>query len=904
MVVRAKTILICILLLPALCAMGNNKKQPLKVESLVDWQRITSSLLSDDGKLAAVKHEPWKGDGTVLLYDGNGQEIHRLSPAGNFKFSPSSRFLIVEEKAPLDTIEKLKLRKTKPDDMPMDKLALLTKDGKREVIDSVRNYKIADGTDWLAYQSGNKKDSTLHIRSLDGATRDSIPAVSDYGFAEKGTVLYYVTKGDTLSVKAGIYLYRTDKGAKEPVKEGSGDFKKAGLSKSGEKLAFLYADKKDSTDTKAKYALYLSTQGAGAGLIAEQGSEGIPDEWIVSPQGNPAFSENEDYLFFPTSPEPRERDTTVLAENRPDVQVWNWNEAVQYTQQTVETKKQPNKTYTAAYHIPSGKITQLNTPEIPNLQLPEAGDLALVITTEPYATERMWRGRSRSDIYIIDMKSGETCALISGSDARIRISPAGKYGYWYSEADSSWYTCPLATKEIYRLTTPATFDAWDSENDVPDHPSAYGSAGWTKDDRFLLLYDRYDIWRFDPEAQDTPVNLTMNGRQEGIRYRLRMLDRDVKYIDPGQQQFLTGFNEKTKSTRFFGAMLAKQAKPAVLLTGDFKASLTAKAKNADAVIYTKETFSQYPEMNYSDLRFRKTVQLTNLGSQQDSIIWGTAELTSWISLDGKKLEGVVYKPADFDPNKKYPLLVNFYERNSESLYNYKMPEPHRSTIDYRLYNSNGYIIFNPDVRYEDGYPGESCFNSVMPGIASLIGQGFIDEKAIGAQGHSWGGYQVAYLATRTDLFAAIESGAPVVNMFSAYGGIRWETGLNRSFQYEHGQSRIGATPWETPLRYQENSPLFTMDKVTTPILIMHNDADGHVPWYQGIEYFISLKRLQKPVWLLNYTGEPHWPMKMPNRIDFQKRMFQFFEHYLKGAPMPQWMQEGVKAEDKPFELGY
>ena len=208
------------------------------------------------------------------------------------------------------------------------------------------------------------------------------------------------------------------------------------------------------------------------------------------------------------------------------------------------------------------------------------------------------------------------------------------------------------------------------------------------------------------------------------------------------------------------------------------------------------------------------------------------------------------------------------------------------------------------IRYVDGYPGESCYNCLMPGVAMLIGKGYIDEKAIGAQGHSWGGYQVAYLATRTDLFAAIESGAPVVNMFSAYGGIRWGSGLARSFQYEHTQSRLGGTPWSTPLRYLENSALFTMDKVQTPVLIMHNDADGHVPWYQGIEYFVAMKRLGKPCWMLNYTGEPHWPTKIANKIDFQKRMFQFFNHYLKKEAMPGWMSDGVPAVEQPYELGY
>jgi dipeptidyl aminopeptidase/acylaminoacyl peptidase len=187
---------------------------------------------------------------------------------------------------------------------------------------------------------------------------------------------------------------------------------------------------------------------------------------------------------------------------------------------------------------------------------------------------------------------------------------------------------------------------------------------------------------------------------------------------------------------------------------------------------------------------------------------------------------------------------------------------------------------------------------------SLIEKGFVDEKRIGAQGHSWGGYQVAYLATRTNLFAAIESGAPVVNMYSAYGGIRWETGLNRSMQYEHQQSRLGATIWEAPYLYWENSPLFTVDKIETPILIMANDQDGHVPWWQGIEFFIAMRRLGKPAWLLNYNGEPHWPLKLPNRVDFQKRMAQFFHHYLKGEPMPVWMKEGVPATEKEFTSGY
>jgi len=209
-------------------------------------------------------------------------------------------------------------------------------------------------------------------------------------------------------------------------------------------------------------------------------------------------------------------------------------------------------------------------------------------------------------------------------------------------------------------------------------------------------------------------------------------------------------------------------------------------------------------------------------------------------------------------------IVNFYERNSDGLYRHRAPFPHRSTINYSFYVSKGYVIFNPDITYINGYPGQSCYNAVVSGVNALIKDGFVDKDRIGVQGHSWGGYQIAYLLNKTDLFKTI---------------------------------------WEYPLRYIENSPLFELDKTNTPVLIMHNDKDAAVPWYQGIEYFTALRRLGKPAWLLNYNGEPHWPVKLQNRKDFNIRMQQYFDHYLKGEAMPQWMSRGIPAIEKGIRQG-
>ena len=881
-------------------ALAQNASKSLTIDDLVTWQRITDREISDNGKWVACKMEPWEGDATVYLYAAQGQETATFSPADKFAFSASSGYLVVTQTPGKSTVDSLKILKTKEDKMPMNTLVIYSVAGKKETIDSLKTFKLADEADWIAYQRG-RKDSTLYVRSLDGSKTFQFPTVTDFQFAKKSGMLYYTSAAEG---EAGIFTLNPEKRSPALIKEGKGVFKQTTFDEKGERLAFLYCADKDSS-YKA-LSLWLSEHNAPAKEIATRGNKAFPAEWVINENGMLQFSKSASRLFFGTSPEPRQKDTTQLAENRPNVQVWSWDEPVQYTIQNYNKEKDLKKSYQAVYNLGNGSIFQLANEELPNIQLGNEGDaaLALLSTSRPYSLSSMWEARTRSDYYTVSLDNGERKQIAQADYGRFHLSPQGKYAYWYGETDSCWYTIALAEGKRYRLTTPESFPAWDEENDVPNHPYAHGAAGWTANDQNLLIYDRYDIWKFDPTAATSPINLTVNGRKEKLSYRLEQLDKEARFIDLGKPQLLKGFNETTKGYGFYNARLSAPAAPKTLLAGNYMLRSINKAKNTDDVIYTMETFQQYPDIHYSTLAFKKSVQLTHGDKQQEGFIWGTAELVSWISLDGRPLEGVVYKPANFDPNKKYPMMVNFYERNSETLYNYRMPEPHRSTIDYHLYNSNEYIIFNPDIRYVDGYPGESCYNCLMPGITMMIAKGYIDEKGIGAQGHSWGGYQVAYLATRTNLFSAIESGAPVVNMFSAYGGIRWGSGMARSFQYEHTQSRLGATPWSSPLRYLENSPLFTMDKVQTPILIMHNDADGHVPWYQGIEYFVAMKRLGKPCWLLNYTGEPHWPMHMANRIDFQRRMFQFFNHYLKNQKMPKWMSEGVPAVEQPFELGY
>ncbi|WP_340114344.1 alpha/beta hydrolase family protein [Maribellus mangrovi] len=888
-------------------------KRPLTFDDILKWNRITETHLSNDGNYIVYKEEPWKGDPVLKITTPDDDEVEAIDCATNAKITADSKFVIFTLKSPEDNIRMLKLKKTKKEDLPKDKLAIYElKTGKLEKIDSLKSRKVPEKwSGWIAYQTipqngddkNGKKYAPLFIRNLENGELTEIPAVSNYELAEEKEVLAYISEGDS-TFDAGVYVVDLIKNEQQKVLDGKGKFEQLTLNKTGEKLAFL-ADTTGSEE--AEYSLYLSA-GETAQIILDNSDAAIPGNWIISENGRLSFSENNKRLFFGTAPAKAPKDTTILEEEIPVLDIWHWNEEELHTVQLNNKSGDEKKTYLAVVHLDEKHTVQLETEFFTGIRPIKDGDAdqLLAWSNRPYAVQSMWEGSPRHlDFYLIDINTGEAEKFKEDCRARPMVSPEGKFVYWYDAMDTTWITYDIANGKEYCITTSETVQVANELNDIPNPPGSYRTAGWMENDEALLVYDRFDIWKVDPTNSIKPENITKNGRASKVNYRLvRFNPEPNEGIDPDEELILKAHNEVTRADSYFTFDPEKPGTQKVLLAENMKLGTPKKAKEAGLVVFTEENFETYPNLLASDLSFKNQKQISDAAPQQVEFIWGTAELVSWRSLDGLELEGTLHKPENFDPDKKYPLIVNFYEKSSQGLLNYRMPENNRSTIDYHYYTSNGYVIFNPDVYYKEGYPGESAFNCVMPGVNKVVEMGFIDPERIGAQGHSWGGYQVAYLATRTNMFAAIESGAPVVNMFSAYGGIRWGSGLNRSFQYEHTQSRIGKSIWEAPLRYLENSPLFTADKIETPILIMHNDDDGAVPWYQGIEFFIALRRMGKPSWLLNYNEADHWPLKVRDKHDFQIRMAQFFDHYLKGHPMPIWMKEGVPATKKGIEMGY
>lgn len=910
------------------------QKKVMQHEDKALWNRIRNVNISNSGEYVLYALDKGEKDQTIMLKSTKGDKIMSYSRTKGGKFTFDSNYVLFTVNAWKDSIKEMKRRKVKKKDLPKDSLIVYDiKNKSTYKIPNVKSYKMPEKWSGIvAYMlepakakkkntKAKKKDSTatkktkkkvkkvskingyhLVIRQLSSGVEDTLKFVHKYAIAKEGKFLTYATSGEKGKISSGVYRYNVESGTSSLIFESHAKTKypQLGISESGKRVGFVV----DADSTKSlikKPSLYAWHQNNKTTQLIVS-SENNTSNLLVSSDERLRFSKNEERLFFGLRTTPIVKDTTLLAEEIVNVEVWTYNEPRLYTVQELQVKNDKKKAFLSLYDFNQRKMVQIANLEYDRARYGDEGNsnYAVVENRTPYMLQSQWTAQRPGDLQRVNLTTGERSDLGTKVYGGSSISPKGNYLYGYSRKDSTWFTYNLKTLQYKALTKGRQF--YNELHDYPDDPRGYGSAGWTENDEKLLIYDRFDIWSFDPDT-GASENLT-KGRFKQVRYRYLRLDREERSISNSEKWILSTFNEETKLGGFANYNpKKKETKQLVEGPYSYGRPQMAQEDKKGRLLFTRQSFTEFPNLWSSNLSFKSPRQITDANPQQKEYNWGTAEMVEWVSLDGKPLKGMLIKPENFDPNKKYPMIVNFYEKSSNGLYRHRAPSYGRSTINYPFYASRGYIIFNPDVYYRDGYPGESAFNCVIPGITALVEKGFVDKNNIGVQGHSWGGYQIAYLVTKTDIFKAAESGAPVPNMISAYGGIRWWTGLSRQFQYEHTQSRIGGTPWEYPQRYVENSPIFNIDKINTPLLIMHNDADGHVPWYQGIEFFVSLRRLGKPSWFLNYNGEPHWPLKWQNRIDFNIRMAQFFDHYLKAAPKPVWMERGVPALEKGINQG-
>ena len=787
--------------------------------------------------------------------------------------------------------------------------------GEKFTVPNPASFQFSDGGRWLAVRTNkaNASDTThdgtdLILRELaTGATRN-IGNASAFAFDDAGSHFAYTVDAiDRLG--NGVYLVDLASGQTRTLASATLDFDALAWSEKGTSLAVLRGDKAKTNKQKDNVIVAWTDAGAPNARAVEYDATkdaAFPKGLVVSEFLTPKW--NRDGTRLTVGLKEQEAEPAKSDEPPANVDVWHWKDPDPQSVQIVRLAQERRFTYPAELNVATRKLTRLGDPDMRAVQVTPNGKWAVGRLDTPYRLEVSWGG-TKADQYRINTETGERTLIEKSVTRTMGISPDSRWFLYLK--DKHVFAYNLETGQKRDLDDGEKLSWLDAEDDHPYEIPTYGVAGWSKDGRSVLLNHRYDVWQM-PLDGGKAANLTQGAGEAGkIRFRVVRLDRprapggggggggifgtpvqDDEGIDLTKPLTLSAYGDWTKKSGYYQLVAGKAPTP--LIYADKAIGQVVKAEKADRVMFTEQTFSEFPDYWVSTTAFASPKKITDANPHLAEYAWGSKVLVDYTNSKGQKLQGTLTLPANYEQGKKYPMVVYFYELMSNTHHQFSMPvyddRPHMST-----YASNGYLVFQPDVVYEIGKPGSSALDCVTSAVKKVIELGYADPKHIGLQGHSWGGYQSSFIVTQTDMFAAVVTGAPPTNLVSFYDQLYKQTGTVQQGIMEIGQVRMGenVTPWNSHDLYESQSPVHHVQNIKTPFMILQGTADGAVDWVQGLEFFNAARRNGKQVIFLSYPDEPHHLAKKENQKDFQVRMKQYFDHYLMDKPAPKWMTDGV-----------
>jgi len=882
----------------------------LSFEDVMKFEDIGSIQLSENGEWVAYEVWPDRGDGRVDVKNTNGEKTYSIELGASPSVTANGDWVAAFRKVPLK--EELKSE----EDEPQQGLSLLsTENGEITAYDSVSTFEFSDNGDWLAIHHMQSKDvadlksknkrlgKILRLKNLSSGEEFELPFVDEVAFDSLSTYMAY-TVVDTTDSENGIFLFDLSNQQIQNIDtQNSGYYSNLTWDHDQKKLAFTKASYDTSyVENDASLHIWSAEDQELISLLNEgDGNDGYTlrsnNELTFTNDGNRLFfgfmdSEMADLDSNKEEEEDEEIDVYDVEDIVDDrgLDIWHDDDPRIKTHEKNTWTSRKSHLFTAVYHLDKNKWVQLADHEMEDIRIAHNPNVVLGSSQKPYLKEMTWEGFF-NDWYYVDLETGKRTLVGKKLSEGVNLSPGGKFAVFY--VNKNWNLLDIEDGTTRNITSNMAVPFYDEDHDYPSRVPDYGLAGWVKNDQAVLIYDKYDIWRFPTDFSE-PTNITNGeGRKTDRIFRVERMNKD--WNEPfanNEDLLLTSYHDTEKNFGFYSAR-ANRSGVSRLLEEDKKFTFVEKAEDANTVLYKREAYDEFPNIWVANnWKFNRTRKLTNLHDDlKEKWNWGSAELIDWLSVDGKFIQGVVIKPDNYDPNKRYPIMTYYYRFFTDRLHDFNEPKTNHRPV-FAQYVSDGYVVFLPDIRFEVGTPGFAATKSLVPGIQKLIEMGIADEDKLGLHGHSWSGYQTAFMVTQTDIFDAAVSGAPVSNMTSAYSGIRWGSGLARQFQYEKTQSRIGKTLVEAPHLYIENSPVFYADRINTPMLIMHGDADGAVPWEQSIELYLAMRRYDKDAIFLQYHDEPHHPQKFSNKLDYAIRMKEYFDYYLKGEGEPEWILKG------------
>lgn len=922
-------------------ALGASQPTPaggLKTLNLADygrWNRITSTALSPDGRWMSYAYQPNDGDATLYVKGLDSDKLYTIPVGSAPVFSDDSKwvgyFVSPPERAggggggaagggrggrggapapaPATGAPAAATRR-------FELLSLAT--GEKTPIPNASTFKFGPGSRFVAVRMNKAQPASafngadLIVRDLAGGSMRNIGNVGQYDFGRSGTWLAY-TVDAAERIGNGVCVSDLVGGQTRALDASVADYDGLTWSEDGRRLAALRGDKVSGMRQKANVLLAwddVPTRDARRVEWNPVTDATFPKEHVLSEYTAPRWSKDGAQLFVGI----KEQEAEIAAADslKANVDVWHWKDVETQATQMLRLQQDRRATLPAVVQFAPAKFVRLADTSMRTVTPTANGKWGIGRDDAKYRADPN-NTQNRADYYRVNVADGTRTLIERNLTRTYGTSPDSKWFLYLK--DKHVYGYNLDTGASLMLDASAKRLFIDVDDDHGADKPLYGVAGWTSDGRSVLLYDQYDIWQLPLDANGKAVNLTNGaGQSQQIVYRLARLgggggrggrgggSGDDDGVDLAKSQVMSAYGDRTKKSGYYELVPGQAPKP--LLWDDKQIGQAIKADSADRVIFTQQTFSEYPDYLATNTKFASPRKVTDANPIIKEYAWGSKRLFDYTNSRGKKLQGTITLPAGYEKGKKYPMIVYQYEIMSNTHHTFSQPvyddRPQMST-----YASNGYIMMQPDIVYEIGKPGSSALDCVVAATKKVIELGYADPKHIGLQGHSWGGYESSFIVTQTDIFAAVVTGAPLTDYISMNNLLYKQTGNLNSAILETSQGRMGegVTPYVAHDLWESQSPIFHVKNIKTPFLILQGTADGAVDWNQGLEFFNAARRNGKEVIFLSYPNEPHHLAIKENQKDFQTRMKQYFDHYLMDKPAPKWMTDGLPQTRKGSPIG-
>ncbi len=887
------------------------------------WESLGPAVLSPDGRWMAASVNRVSDEGELRIHRTDADSVVVVPFATRPAFSRDGGWLAYSIGVPPDERDAARER----DEAVHDQLGLLNlRTGEQEVMPDVEGFSFSDDGAYLVirrYKPEDKESDGVDVivRTMGSGAITSFGNVSETEWQDEGRLLALTIDADD-QVGNGVSVFDPATGRLRSLDTDEATYTGLSWRDEAADLAVLKTFEDEAYEDTAHVALaWRGLDGEGRGFRLDPRTDTyFPQAMRIVDFRAPSWSDDGETLFVGIQerrPDPDHvagdaADADAAAEEEgdvegeegdarpesgaedeedpPGVEIWHSLDLDPVPQQRVRERQLRQENFLSAWHLDESRFVQLGDDLTELTSLVEGGRHVLGRDETPYDQHAMFR-QQFFDLYAIDVPTGRKTKVRDRVGAQATGTPDGRFLVWFEGED--YFSHDLRSGETRNLTesVPTEFVNLDVTPTREQMPS-FGIAGFLEDDRAVLLNDEWDVW--EVRLDGSGARRLTSGAEDEIRYRVTDLDPEEPAHDPGEPLYYTMYGEWTKKAGFARGRPGDDVRTLVWEDASFGGFFgrLQKAEDADVYAFRRERFDDSPDYFVSGADLSSPRQVTETNAFQDDYAWGRAELIDYENEWGRPLQGALFYPADYEPGRTYPMIVYHYELLSQTLHQYQVPDP-TSYYNGQIWSHEGYFVLRPDIVYRDRRPGQSNVETIRPAVAAAVATGMIDEERIGLIGHSWGGYQTTFFVTQDDLFAAAVAGAPLTNLMSMYLSFYWNSGGTDARIFEISQGRMQVPWWEDYDSYHANSPLHHIQNMQTPLLMMFGTNDGAVEYNQGVEFYNAARRLGKNMVMLSYDGENHGLAREPNQRDYQGRILQWFAHYLKGEPAPDWITKGV-----------